>query len=88
MDDRQGSARKKDGKCTEADTSRLEAGDLTDPGICAKLILAYLQNETAREEFRRFRRNLNVFVPQADLRAKLAELEAMKHPDARGPGSP
>ena len=82
-DDRPGRAWKKDGKYTEEDIARLEAGDLTDSGICAKLIVAYHENDTATEEFWGFRRDLNVFIPEARLRAKLAELDADENPDAR-----
>ena len=82
-DARPGTAWKKDGKYTEEDIARLEAGDLTDPATCAKLIVAYHENDTATEEFWGFRRDLNVFVPEARLRAKLAELDAVENPDAR-----
>ena len=82
-DDRPGTAWKKDGKYTEEDIARLEAGDLTDPDTCAKLIVAYHENDTATEEFWGFRRDLNVFIPEAHLRAKLAKLDAVANPDAR-----
>ena len=82
-DDRPGTAWKKDGKYSEEDIARLEAGDLTDPDTCAKLIVAYHENDTATEEFWGFRRDLNVFIPEAHLIAKLAELDAVENPDAR-----
>ena len=82
-DDRPGTAWKKDGNYSEEDIARLEAGDLTDPDTCAKLIVAYHGNDTATEEFWGFRRDLNVFIPEARLRAKLAELDAVENPDAR-----
>ena len=82
-DDRLGTAWKKHGKYTEGDIARLEAGDLTDPDTCAKLIVAYHEHDTATEEFWGFRRDLNVFIPEAHLRAKLAKLDAVANPDAR-----
>ena len=81
--ERPGRAWKKDGRYTEADIARLEAGDLTDSDVCAKLVVAYHRNDTATDAFPGFRRDLNVFVPEAALRAKLAALEAVASPDAR-----
>ena len=45
-DDRPGTAWKTHGKYTEDDIARLETGDLTDPHLCAKLIVAYHENDT------------------------------------------
>ena len=81
--ERPGRAWKRDGKYTEADIAKLEAGDLTDSHVCAKLIVAYHETDTARDAFPGFRRDLDVFVPEVALRAKLAELEAVEPPDAR-----
>ena len=71
---------------TEEDIAKLEAGDLTDPEVCSELLTAYYQNDTPRERRFRLKRGLNVFVPEARLREKLAELEAIENPSAETRG--
>ena len=71
-----------DGTYTEEDIATLKAGDLTDPEVCSQLLTAYYQNDTPRERRFRLKRDRNVFVPEARLREKLAELEGIENPGA------
>ena len=73
---------RRDRRYTEEDIAKLEAGDLTDPAVCSELLTAYYQNDTPRRRRFRLKRDLNVFVPEARLREKLAELEAIENPSA------
>ena len=73
---------RRDRMYTEEDIARLEASDLTDPAVCSELLSAYYQNDTPRGRRFRLKRDLNVFVPEARLREKLAELEAIESPSA------
>ena len=67
---------------SEEDIPTLEAGDLTNPGVCSELLTAYYQNDTPRERHFTLKRDLNVFVPEARLREKLADLEGIENPGA------
>ena len=61
---------------TEADITRLEAGDLTDPMVLCALHRAYEQNDPAEVEFRGIRRDPSTFGSEATLKARLARAEA------------
>ena len=67
---------------TEADIARLEADDLTDPQVGTELLNAYYQNEPAQRDRLSLQRDVDVFAPNAALRATLAELEAIENPSA------
>ena len=73
---------RRDKRYTEEDIARLEAGDLTDATVCSELLTAYYQNDAPRDKRFRLKRDVNVFAPEAGLREKLADLEAVEDPSA------